>query len=300
MVGATLALAACASGGKPYATRTPQSGDVVSVTAVGFDGPENLVYDSAADVFLVSNVGGDPAARDGRGFISRVGPDGKMIALRWIASGERGARLDAPKGLALRHDTLFVADVGALRLFDRRSGAALGTIAIPGLVMNDVLPARDGSVWVTDTGPDRSTTPVDTSRDMDAVWRVTPAGHVQAMVRGLALARPDGIAPDDGGVLVSTFGNQRLERVDASRPGQWKVITTLPNGRVDGLRRLGDGSLVITSWDARSVWRRAPDGTLAWLLRDVQSPAGVAVDTRRHRLAVTSMQGNAMYLVPMR
>jgi len=35
------------------------------------------------------------------------------------------------------------------------------------------------------------------------------------------------------------------------------------------------------------------------LLTGVTAPAGVAVDTKRGRLAVTSMQGNAMYLLPL-
>ena len=71
-------------------------------------------------------------------------------------------------------------------------------------------------------------------------------------------------------------------------------------GRDDGLRRLDDGSLVVTSWDAKAVWHLTPDGALAPLLADVTSPAGVAVDTRRHRLAVTSVRGNALYLLPIR
>ena len=35
------------------------------------------------------------------------------------------------------------------------------------------------------------------------------------------------------------------------------------------------------------------------ILSEVASPAGVTVDWRRDRLAVTSMQGNSMYLVPL-
>jgi hypothetical protein len=279
---------------------TATSERVTAVTGVGFSGPENLVYDSVADVFLVSNVNGGPAARDDNGFISRVAPDGRVLAPRWIAGGVGGVVLDAPKGLAIRGDTLAVADVGGVREFDRRTGAPLRTITLPGAVMNDLLFADDGSLWVTDTGPDRDTTPVDTSRDVDAVWRVAASGRVAAVARGLALERPDGIAAQGGGVVVATFGGRRLEHVGGAASGGWDTFATLPAGRVDGLRRLPDASLVVTSWDARAVWHLARDGTLTPLLTDVTSPAGVAVDTRRHRLAVTSMQGNALYLLPLR
>jgi sugar lactone lactonase YvrE len=283
---------------------TPGARSVLTVGHVGFAAPENVVYDSAADVYLVSNMGGgDAAARDDDGFISRVAPDdGRVLALRWIAGGANGAVLDAPKGLAIRGDTLAVADVGAVHFFDRRTGAPLGTVALPGLVMNDVAFAADGTLWVTDTGPDRGSggAPVDTSRDMDAVWRIAPGGRVSAAARGLALDRPDGIALDGGaGALVATFGGRRVERVYGRGDSGWEGVATLPGGRVDGLRRLPDGALLVTSWDARTVWRLMPGVAPQPLLTGVTSPAGVAVDTRRHRLAVTSMQGNALYLLPL-
>ena len=293
---AAFVLPAAAHGQKPL---TPKSSSVVKVASVGFSQPENLVYDSVADVYLVSNMGpGDPAARDDNGFISRVTPEGRVLALRWIAGGRNGARLDAPKGLAIRGDTLAIADVGGVHLFDRRSGAPLRSITVPGLVMNDVAYAPDGELWITDTGPDRAKTPVDTSKDMDAVWRVDRAGHVDNVARGLQLSRPDGIVIDGAGALISTFGANRVERVGPAMPNAWSKVT-LPGGRVDGLRRLADGSLVTSSWDAKTVWRL--DGALVphALFTGVESPAGIALDTRRHRLAVTSMQGNVLYLLPL-
>jgi sugar lactone lactonase YvrE len=279
---------------------TPQASGVTTVGGVGFSQPENLVYDSVADVYLVSNMGpGDPAARDDNGYISRVAPDGRVLALRWIAGGVNGATLDAPKGLMTHGDTLYVADVGGVHLFNRTTGAALRTITLPGLVMNDVAFAPDGSVWITDTGPDRTKTPVDTSKDEDAVWRVDRSGRVQAVARGLMLGRPDGIVLDGTGALITTFGANRIERVGGGARNSVSTHATLPGGRVDGLRRLADGTLVTSSWDAKTVWRL--DGTNAphALLSDVTSPAGIAVDTRRHRLAVTSMQDNTLYLLPL-
>jgi hypothetical protein len=281
---------------------TPNAESVKTVAGVGFAGPENIVYDSVADVYLVSNIGGGGPARDDNGFVSRVAADGRVLDLRWIAGDRGGVELHSPKGLAIRGDTLAVADIGAVRLFDRRSGAPLRSIALPGLVMNDVAFAPDGSLWITDTGPMRDTskaTPVDTTRDCDAVWHVRPDGSVRAAARGLWLDRPDGLVVDGRSVLVATFGANRLERVwpaDGRRPSN---VRELPAGRLDGLRRLADGSLLLTSWDAGAVWRLWGDDAPFRVLAGVTSPAGVAVDTRRHRLAVTSMQRNELYLLPL-
>ena len=280
-------------------TLTPEAPSVTPIRNVGFNQPENLVYDSVADVYLVSNMGGGNAARDDNGFISRISPDGRVLSLRWIAGGTNGAELDAPKGIAIRGDTIAVADIGGVHLFDRRTGMPIRSITLHGVVMNDVAYGDDGTMWVTDTGPDRTTTPIDTTRDLDAVWMVPPHGSPTAVARTLRLERPDGIVLDGAGAIVTTFGGSRLERVGRGAGGNWSTVVSLPAGRLDGLRRLPDGTLIVTSWDARAVWHLDDRLVPTPLMTGIESPAGVTLDTRRHRLAVTSMNGNALYLVPL-
>ena len=278
---------------------TPNAEGVVTIGNAGFMQPENLVYDPVGDVYLVSNIGGGGPAHDNNGFISRVAADGRVLDLKWIAGGRDGVELDSPKGLAIHGDTLAVADLGAVKLFDRRNGKPLKTISLRGLVMNDVAFGPDGSIWITDTGPGRDTMPVDTTKDLDAVWKVEPNGKVHAVARGLSLDRPDGIVVDGSDALVSTFGGHRLERVRSGPMQLAATVHDLPAGRVDGLRRLADRSLLVSSWDAHAVWRLMPNGDLRRVFADVTAPAGIAVDTRRHNLAVTSMQDNELYLVPL-
>src|SRR5215204_3630946 len=74
--------------------------------ATGFKNPESAVFDSATGIIYVSNVNGDdPAAKDGNGFISKLGTDGKVITLEWVKG------LDSPKGLVLANGKLYAADV---------------------------------------------------------------------------------------------------------------------------------------------------------------------------------------------
>src|SRR2546422_7709536 len=54
----------------------------------------------------------------------RSRPDGAVENLKFIEGGHSGVTLNAPKGLAIRGDTLWVADIDVVRAFDARTGAA--------------------------------------------------------------------------------------------------------------------------------------------------------------------------------
>src|SRR5688572_13485920 len=118
----------------------------------GFDTPESAVHDAVDDVYLVSNIGGAPLAKDGDGYIARVRPDGSMTR-HWIRGGEGGVTLHAPKGLAIAGDVLWVADIDVMRRFHRRTGSPLGDVEVPGATfLNDVSALPDGTIYCTDTG----------------------------------------------------------------------------------------------------------------------------------------------------
>ncbi|MBA2564759.1 MAG: hypothetical protein H0V09_04970, partial [Gemmatimonadetes bacterium] len=83
----------------------------------GFLTPESVVHDEASDVYLVSNINGSPFAADDNGFISRLSPEGEVLDLRWIDGGNEAVNLNGPKGLAIRGDSLFAADLDSVRIF---------------------------------------------------------------------------------------------------------------------------------------------------------------------------------------
>ncbi|MDQ2890858.1 MAG: SMP-30/gluconolactonase/LRE family protein [Gemmatimonadota bacterium] len=280
----------------PSTTVASSTGSPVTTIAnAGFALPENIVYDSLADVYLISNINGGARAKDANGFISRVAADGRVLQLKWIDGSRAETRLDGPKGIAINGDTIAVADVGAVRFFNTRTGASLGVRTLPGELMNDVAFGKDGSVYVTDTGPDAGKPD---SADHDAIYRLYPDGRTVTIARSADLAGPDGIVVTDSGVVYATFKGHVIEAIAGS--GARRTVMNMPGGRDDGLRLLPDGSYVVTSWDTKTVYRMQDGGTLLPVLTGVTSPAGVALDTRRQTLAVTSMQDNKLYLLPLR
>src|SRR5688500_2048769 len=120
----------------------------------GFNVPESVRYDAELDAYYVSNINGNPSQKDNNGFISRVRADSTNVMTMLVEGGKGGVTLHAPKGMALRGDTLFVADIDAMRMFNRRTGASLGAVdlrAQKATFLNDVAVGPDG-IYITDTG----------------------------------------------------------------------------------------------------------------------------------------------------
>ena len=124
-------LAACGGGERtPAADSTPAipAGPERVATADGFSTPESMLYDDDQRVWFVSNINGSPSGKDGNGFISRLTSDGVVDSLHFVQGGRGGVSLDAPKGMAITGDTLWVTDINVLRGFNRKTGAPVATI----------------------------------------------------------------------------------------------------------------------------------------------------------------------------
>ncbi len=74
-------------------------------TGMVFDVPESVLYNPAKKELYVSNINGQPLGRDGNGYISRLGLDGEIIIRKWVTG------LDAPKGMGIFKNILYVADI---------------------------------------------------------------------------------------------------------------------------------------------------------------------------------------------
>ena len=250
--------------------------------AKGFQHPESVRYDSALDVFFVSNINGDGAAHDGNGFISRLRSDGSVDSLRFIAGGRDGVTLNGPKGLEITGDTLWVADIDAVRAFDKRTGAPIATIDLKKLgaeFLNDIAAAPDGALYITDTGPNTRSD----AKHGNRVFKV--AGRRASLaLHSDSLGSPNGIAWDARGkrfIIVQWGGGHIL----AWRPGESQPRTIgFGANQMDGVAMLADGRLIVTSWAEHALLIHF--GTEEYTVRGFSTPADFGVDTRRGRLAI--------------
>lgn len=263
------------------------------VRDVGFKTPESVYYDEVNDVYLVSNIDGSPTDADNNGFISKVSPDGTVTALTWIAGGQNGVALNAPKGMGVKDDVLYVTDIDTIRMFDMATGAPKGEVAIEGATfLNDISVGPTGTIYVSDSGmkaDEKGFTPTGT----DAVWTLKE-GKAEKLIAGDALNRPNGLLADEGGVWVVTNGGTELYRV--TDEGKREASVTLPGGSLDGLAKTKDGNLLISSWQAQAVFQGKPTGTFTPLLANLPSPADIGYDAKRNRVLVPIFQGDAIQI----
>jgi hypothetical protein len=298
MVLATLLLAACSyqkretlpASPSPAETRGPERVTAAIATITNLAGPESVLYDREQDVYFISNLNGGLLAQDNNGFISRVRANTLAVDLRWVAGGKDGVRLDAPKGMAIVGDVLYVSDVTAVRKFDRRTGAPRGEVMLPrATLINDL--ATDGTnVYASDTGviPGAGTTFVATGTD--AIWKIVN-DHATKIASGRELNQPNGLDFHRGSLWVVTFHGGELYRLDG---GKKRNIIKLPRGQLDGLVHLQDGTPVVSSWIGTSVYRGSATEEFTAILRGIAAPADLGYDATRQRLLVPNSPMNTV------
>lgn len=288
--------------------RSPQQqpgGEEAIIVQGEWKGPESALHDEHSDVYLISNVNGDTSAKDGNGFISRVSPDGEVGELRWIDGAAEGVTLHAPKGMAIHGDTLYIADIDAVRLFDRSSGTPKGEWAVPGATfLNDIAASEDGEIFAADTAVRFTDTGAESSGEA-AIYRFGADGTARVIASGDELNRPNGIVAADGRIFFVTFGGREVMWLDDTG-GKVERVARLRQGRLDGIAHLENNVLLVSSWDGKGVYRiegpagaRDGEGAKA-VVQDVNSPADFGIDARRERIILPLLLEDEVRIVPLR
>lgn len=255
-------------------------------------GPESARYDRDLDVWFVSNVNGTPSQKDNNGYISRLRPDGTPYTIKFIEGGKKGVTLNAPKGLAINGDTLWVADIDVARAFNKRTGALIANVSTQGRArfLNGAAVGPDGAIYMTDTGVLFGSKGDVSHPGPDQVFRITRAG-AKAALTSPKLEGPNGIAWDSQRkrfVIVSFLG----KGIYGWKPGD-KDVESIGSGpgQLDGVVFLPDGRLLVTSWTDSSLFV-LENGQARKVASKVPSPADIDVDPKDSRVAVPLLMEN--------
>lgn len=250
----------------------------------GFSAPDSVLWDAPSRLYYVSNQAGSPFAKDGQGWVTLVGEDGRVLAPKW-AQG-----LNSPKGLALARGRLFVADIDLLAVVDPKSGAILERIPFPGArFLNDVVAGVDGSVYVSDTLA-------------DVIWRLGPDGSLEEWANGDRLEGPNGLFVRGERLYVASWGKAASD-FSTKVPGRlyWLDLLTgkrydvskAPLGNLDGVAQASGGGWLVTDSTAGKLWRVSdPQGDAELLVEGIPGAGDIGYDPRRRLIVVPSSRAD--------
>jgi outer membrane protein assembly factor BamB len=105
---------------------------------------ESVLYYPEEDVLYVSNIAGKPTDQDGVGFISKLNTDGDIETLKWVEG------LDAPKGMGILDNQLYVTNINELIAINLSDGSIAERYVVDGAqFLNDVA-IGEGKVFFSD------------------------------------------------------------------------------------------------------------------------------------------------------
>lgn len=232
--------------------------------------PESVLVVEGSKKLYVSLIDGPGNTKDGKGGIAILNRDGSLQNASWVTG------LNAPKGLAIYKNIIYVADLDVVHAIDIETAKILETVVVPGAVfLNDIAIDRKGLIYVSDTRTNK-------------VHQIAK-GESKVYLEGVTAANGLKVVNDDLYVLAGT------ELLKFDRHKNKVVIAGGFEKSGDGLEPLKDGSFIVTCW-AGIIYHVENDGTKNKLL-DVQgkmNTADIGYDSKLNMLYVPTFDANSV------
>jgi len=261
-----------------------------TTTIEGFSSPESTIING--NYLYVSNVGKElkPTVKDADGFISKLSKDGAIENLHFIDG------LDAPKGMSIVNNTLFVADIDTLRGFDLESKKEIFNLVFKDTnFLNDITVKDDNTIFVS-------------SSDLSAVYEVDITNKQYKKIVDLTTA--NGLFYEDGILYGAQLGSSVNSMFDAKgsffqidlKNGNKKTQLGTFKGVLDGLYKVGD-KLYVSDWvnfEKSGIIRIYDLKTKEQSILNVEPFMGAAdfwIDEKTNKLYLPQMLGGKVSII---
>lgn len=237
--------------------------------------PESVLIDAKNNVLYVANIDGKPDGKDGKGFISKVSPaDGKIIKLEWVTG------LDAPKGMGLHKNNLYVADLTRVAVIDITTAKIIKSYAVEGAqFLNDITIDEKGNVYISDSSTGKV--------------HILANGKVDVFFESADLKSTNGLLAQKQGLYLADFQSGDFYKLDWTKK-LTKVGATGQGG--DGVISTGKDQFIVSSWFGE-VYAIDSTGKSVKLLdtkEQKENCADVAFDAKTQTLYIPTFFANGV------
>ncbi len=250
-------------------------------TTTGFGHVESVAYDPKGKVLYTSDFGPDlkPADKDGKGQISKVSLDGKIIDPRFLPTA--GQTLNKPKGIWIKGNRLWVTDIDVVWVFDLKTKEGK-KLELPGIQFANDPAVMGDALYVSDNRSDQ-------------LVRVEPADFLKSKAAPKITVVfkdksifPNGLYPaKDGSLLMVGFkGKDDPRGIYSMAPSKDIVELSDKIGMLDGLYQMANGDLLATDWVTGSLFRWNKKDGVQKLAGDFKGPADFCVVPNKKGLLV--------------
>jgi sugar lactone lactonase YvrE len=235
--------------------------------------PESTYLDAKNNVLYVANIEGKSDEKDGKGFISKLTPDGKVTTLQWVTG------LNAPKGMGVYKSNLYVADLSRIVTIDIASGKPTFTEVDGAQFLNDISVDEKGNIYASESRSGK-------------IYRFAK-GKGELYFENADIKSTNGVLVQKDALYFVDFKSGDFYKLDWNKQ-LTKIGTTATGG--DGIVAVGKNEFIISSWYGEVYFMDATGKAFKLLDTKEQklSSADVGYDEKNKILYVPTFFGNSV------
>ena len=248
----------------------------------GLNEPESAVYHKQSDSIFISNINGDPLKLDNNGYISKISVNGQILEKKWMKG------LDAPKGLTVFQNFLFVSDVNKIWRIDINSKKKKKFSINNAGFLNDLTVTKDGVVFASDMFKNII---YKLEQDKLNIWK-----------KSKLLNSPNGLLIEGNYLVVATWGEidngfttkvrGKLIKINLKTRQIKKFFSTRPIGNLDGIVFNKNNGYLVTDWIQGKLLSVNKKGIVIKTKKINQGAADLEVVMHKNLILVPMMKNN--------
>lgn len=189
---------------------------------------ESVLFSESENILYASCINGKPTVKDSNGFITKISLEGKIIDQKWCIG------LNAPKGMGIYNDKLYVTDINDLVEIDIKTGSIVKRHSInDSQFLNDIAISENGDVYISDMYT-------------NTIHKYSN-GELGIFSNAKELNYPNGLYIDENTLFIGS--NNAILKANLLTDDIEVLISN--TGSIDGLKQIDNNSFICSDWKSK-------------------------------------------------